>query len=64
MRHHPDYEAYLFEQWTHGAFDAFWQQLGIWTEGWHDRYCTRRLRAHVVVVGPVSADGDVQLHRV
>ena len=38
LRHHPDYEAYLFDQWTHGADDAFWQQLGIWTEGWHDRY--------------------------
>ncbi len=38
LRHHPDYEAYLFDQWTHGPFDAFWQQLGIWTEGWHDRY--------------------------
>ena len=38
LRHHPDYEAYLFDQWTHGAFDEFWQQLGIWTEGWHDRY--------------------------
>ncbi len=38
LRHHPDYEAYLFEQWTHGAFDAFWRQLGIWTEGWYERY--------------------------
>jgi uncharacterized protein len=38
LRHHPDYEAYLFDQWTHGAFDEFWQQLGIWTEGWHERY--------------------------
>jgi putative CocE/NonD family hydrolase len=38
LRHHPDYEAYLFEQWTHGAFDAYWQQLGIWTEGWHESY--------------------------
>ncbi len=38
LRHHPDYEAYLFEQWTHGPFDAFWQQLGIWAEGWHERY--------------------------
>jgi uncharacterized protein len=38
LRHHPDYEAYLFEQWTHGAFDEYWQQLGIWTEGSHDRY--------------------------
>ena len=38
LRHHPDYEAYLFEQWSHGPFDAFWQQLGIWTAGWHGRY--------------------------
>ncbi|MDE2334581.1 MAG: CocE/NonD family hydrolase [Rhodospirillales bacterium] len=38
LRHHPDYEAYLFEQWTHGAFDTFWQQLGIWAEGWHQNY--------------------------
>ncbi len=38
LRHHPDYEAYLFEQWTHGADDAFWRQLGIRTEAWHDRY--------------------------
>ena len=38
LRHHPDYEAYLFEQWTHGAFDAFWQQLGIWAEGYYERY--------------------------
>ena len=46
LRHHPDYEAYLFEQWTHGALDLFWQQLGIWTEGFHARYsraaCTCR----------------------
>ena len=38
LRHHPDYEAYLFDQWTHGADGDFWRQLGIWTEGWHDRY--------------------------
>jgi uncharacterized protein len=38
LRHHPDYEAYLFEQWTHGAFDEYWQQLGIWTEGSHTSY--------------------------
>ncbi len=38
LRHHPDYEAYLFDQWRHGPFDAFWQQLGIWAEGYHDRY--------------------------
>ncbi|HEY0420318.1 MAG TPA: CocE/NonD family hydrolase, partial [Acetobacteraceae bacterium] len=38
LRHHPDYEAYLFDQWRHGAFDGFWRQLGIWAEGFHARY--------------------------
>jgi uncharacterized protein len=38
LRHHPDYEAYLFDQWTHGARDGFWIQLGICTEAWHERY--------------------------
>ncbi len=38
LRHHPDYEAYLFDQWTHGAFDDFWKQLGIWTAGFYPRY--------------------------
>ena len=38
LRHHPDYEAYLFEQWRHGAFDEYWQQVGIWAEGFHERY--------------------------
>ncbi len=38
LRHHPDYEAYLFEQWAHGADDGFWHQLGIRTAAWHDRY--------------------------
>jgi putative CocE/NonD family hydrolase len=38
VRHAPDYEAYLFEQWTHGAFDEYWQRLGLYARGWHDRY--------------------------
>ncbi|MBM3569356.1 MAG: CocE/NonD family hydrolase [Alphaproteobacteria bacterium] len=38
LRHHPDYEAYLFEQWRHGAFDDYWKQAGIWEIGFHDRY--------------------------
>jgi len=33
-----EYEAYLFEQWSHGSFDAFWQQPGIYAEGYYDRY--------------------------
>src|SRR5216683_1990400 len=32
----PDYEAYLFEQWSHGNFDEFWQQKGIYAEGGYD----------------------------
>ena len=38
LRQHPDYENYLFEQWTHGALDDFWRQLGIWTEGSYQDY--------------------------
>jgi putative CocE/NonD family hydrolase len=32
----PDYEAYLFEQWTAGSFGPYWQQPGIWAEGFWD----------------------------
>ncbi|MFC0408433.1 CocE/NonD family hydrolase [Roseomonas elaeocarpi] len=38
VRHAPDYENYLFEQWTRGPFDEYWQRLGIYAKGWHDRY--------------------------
>ena len=38
LRHHPDYEAYLFEQWRQGAFGPYWQQLGIWAEGFYASY--------------------------
>ncbi len=34
----PDYEAYLFEQWTKGDFDAYWKQPGIYAEGFHDEW--------------------------
>jgi putative CocE/NonD family hydrolase len=35
LRHVPEYEDYLFEQWTHGNFDAYWRQLGIWAQGFY-----------------------------
>jgi len=35
----PEYEAYLFDQWRHGAFDDYWRQLGIYGAGFYDRYC-------------------------
>jgi putative CocE/NonD family hydrolase len=34
----PEYEDYLFEQWTHGTFDAFWRRLGLYAEGFYDRF--------------------------
>jgi putative CocE/NonD family hydrolase len=34
----PDYEDYLFEQWSHGTFDEFWKQPGIYAEGYWDKY--------------------------
>ena len=34
----PEYEDYLFEQWSHGNFDEFWKQPGIYGEGYYDRY--------------------------
>ena len=34
----PEYEDYLFEQWSHGIFDDFWKQPGIYAEGYYDRY--------------------------
>jgi len=38
VRHVPEYEAYLFEQWTHGTFDDYWRQLGIYAEGWYEQF--------------------------
>lgn len=34
----PEYEEYLFEQWEHGNFDAYWKQLGIYAEGFYDQF--------------------------
>jgi len=34
----PEYEAYLFEQWTHGTFDAFWRRLGLYAEGYYGEF--------------------------
>lgn len=35
----PDYEDYVYEQWRHGDFDAYWKQLGIYAEGFYDVFC-------------------------
>jgi len=38
VRYVPEYEDYLFEQWTHGAFDGYWKQLGIYAEGYYKQF--------------------------
>ncbi|HEX7946900.1 MAG TPA: CocE/NonD family hydrolase, partial [Phenylobacterium sp.] len=34
----PEYEDYVFDQWEAGTFDGFWTQLGIYAEGFYDRF--------------------------
>jgi uncharacterized protein len=34
----PQYEDYLFEQWSHGVFDDYWKQPGIYAEGFWNGY--------------------------
>jgi len=38
VRHVPEYEDYLFEQWTQGVFGDYWKQLGIYTAGWYEQF--------------------------
>ncbi|MCC6532183.1 MAG: CocE/NonD family hydrolase [Burkholderiales bacterium] len=38
LRPVPEYERFLFEQWTRGAFDGYWRQLGIYAQGWHEGF--------------------------
>jgi hypothetical protein len=35
LRSVPDYEDYLLEQWERGAFDEYWQRLGIYGRGYY-----------------------------
>jgi uncharacterized protein len=34
----PDYEDYVYEQWEHGRFDAYWKQLGIYAAGYYGQF--------------------------
>lgn len=36
IRYLPEYEDYLLTQWQAGDFNEYWQQLGIYAEGWYD----------------------------
>ena len=38
LRHHPTYERVLLDQWRAGTFDETWRRVGIWAEGFYDRY--------------------------
>lgn len=34
----PEYERYLFEQWEHGRFDAYWRQPELYAAGHYDSF--------------------------
>lgn len=34
----PDYEDYVYDQWEHGVFDAYWKQMGIYAQGFYDQF--------------------------
>ncbi|HEX4742464.1 MAG TPA: CocE/NonD family hydrolase [Caulobacteraceae bacterium] len=34
----PEYEDYVWDQWEHGTFDAYWKQIGIYAEGYYDPF--------------------------
>jgi len=34
----PAYEDYVYEQWEHGRFDDFWKRVGLYAEGYYDRF--------------------------
>ncbi len=34
----PEYEAYVYDQWEHGDFGPFWKQLGLYAQGYYDRF--------------------------
>ncbi|MDE2138529.1 MAG: CocE/NonD family hydrolase [Gammaproteobacteria bacterium] len=34
----PEYESYVYEQWQHGTFDAYWKQLGLYAAGYYEAF--------------------------
>ena len=34
----PEYESYVYDQWEHGVFDAFWKRIGLYAAGFYDGY--------------------------
>ncbi|HUF82358.1 MAG TPA: CocE/NonD family hydrolase, partial [Burkholderiales bacterium] len=37
LRRVPEYEDYVFEQWTRGVFDDYWRKLGIYARGFYEQ---------------------------
>jgi hypothetical protein len=38
LRRVPEYEDYVFEQWTHGDFGGYWRRLGIYARGYYEQF--------------------------
>lgn len=38
IRWAPEYEDYLFEQWSAGAFDDYWKKAGLYAQGFYDAF--------------------------
>lgn len=38
LRWTPEYEDYLFEQWTSGEYSSFWKRLGICAKAYYDTF--------------------------
>ena len=34
----PEYERYLFDLWRSGVFSDYWEQPGLYAQGYHDRF--------------------------
>ena len=73
LRHAPEYENYLFDQWERGAFDAFWQKSELYCAphyetlaryptflicGWYDPYAETMLEHYK---GLRAAGGEAEL---
>ncbi|HEM8291170.1 TPA: CocE/NonD family hydrolase [Providencia rettgeri] len=37
LKHVPEYESYLFEQWEEECFTDYWKKIGIYAEGYYDQ---------------------------
>ena len=59
----PEYEDYLFEQWSHGNFDDYWKQPGIYAEGYYGSLRRCADGASVGLVRPLCAHRDGELRR-